>query len=231
MSQARLELAEVEWSVQGSARESSPPVLAGVSLSLVAGEWLVLAGPSGGGKTTLLSIAAGLLRPTSGKVSIDGQDLSSIPEQALARLRADSVGMVFQSFHLDDSRDALDNILLPGYFSPRPWFELRERALELARALQLEEHLKKRVSVLSGGQKQRVAVARALLLGPKLLLADEPTGALDPPTAALVLDLFERERERGAALLTVTHDPVVQERADRVLELGGGSLRERAPTP
>lgn len=225
-----LELSGVGWSVRESPREDSSPILHDVSLRLEAGEWLAVTGPSGGGKTTLLSLAAGLLKPTVGEVSVLGHQLSKLSEVELSRLRADSVGMIFQSFHLDDSRDTGDNILLPAYFSPRPWFELRQRAQELARLLELEDHLDKRVSVLSGGQRQRVAVARALLLNPKLILADEPTGALDRPTGRLVLDLLEKEKAAGASLLTVTHDPVLQERAERVMELESGHLKERVQT-
>lgn len=225
-----LELSGVGWSVKESAREDSSPVLSDVNLALSQGDWLAVTGPSGGGKTTLLSLAAGLLKPTVGSVTVLGHQLSKLSEVELSRLRAGSVGMIFQSFHLDDSRDTRDNILLPAYFSQRPWFELRQRAQELASLLQIEDQLEKRVSVLSGGQRQRVAVARALLLNPKLILADEPTGALDRPTGRLVLDLLEKEKAAGASLLTVTHDPTLQERADRVMELEGGRLKERVQT-
>ena len=222
-----LELSSVGWSPKSTAREETPPVLGEVSLRLEAGEWLALTGPSGSGKTTLLSLAAGLLKPGRGSVVLLGEQLGEISENRLAELRSISLGLIFQGFHLDDSRNTGDNILLPGYFSSRPWFELRQRSLDLAAQLGLTEHLSKSVSVLSGGQRQRVAVARALLLEPKLILADEPTGALDRPTAQLVLDLLEKEKARGTAILTVTHDPVLQERADRILHLRDGQLSER----
>jgi putative ABC transport system ATP-binding protein len=157
-------------------------VLEEVSLELSAGQWLTVTGPSGGGKTTLLSLAAGLL-----------------------------------------------NILLPGYFCKTPWLELRDRCEELAGHLQLTDHLDKKVSVLSGGQRQRVAVARALLLRPRLILADEPTGALDRPTAQLVLDLLDAENRKGAALLTVTHDPALLERSAGSLDLHAGRLSSPLP--
>ncbi len=231
MNGSSLELSGVGWSVRESPREDSSPILERICLRLEAGEWLAVTGPSGGGKTTLLSVAAGLLKPTVGEVTVFGRQLSRLSENELSGLRASSFGMIFQSFHLDDSRNTRDNILLPAYFSQRPWFELRQRAQELARLLELEDHLDKRVSVLSGGQRQRVAVARALLLNPKLILADEPTGALDRPTGRLVLDLLEKEKAAGASLLTVTHDPTLQEQADRVMELEGGHLKERVQTP
>jgi putative ABC transport system ATP-binding protein len=151
--------------------------------------------------------------------------VGNLAEAELADLRAGPIGMIFQNYHLDDSRSAAENILLPGYFSKAPWFDLKTRCTELAQRLELNEHLEKPVSVLSGGQRQRVAVARALLLGPKLLLADEPTGALDRPAARLVLDLLEAEcRQRGATLMTITHDPVLLERASRTLKLQEGRL-------
>ena len=225
-----LELSSVGWSPKSTAREEAPPVLGDVDLRLEAGEWLALTGPSGSGKTTLLSIAAGLLKPGRGSVKLVGEELDQISENRLAELRSSSVGLIFQGFHLDDSRNTGDNILLPAYFSSRPWFDLRQRSVELADLLGLTEHLDKSVSVLSGGQRQRVAVARALLLEPKLILADEPTGALDRPTAQLVLDLFEKEKARGTSLLTVTHDPVLQGRADRILHLHDGKLGERIET-
>ena len=231
MTSLALELQSISWAPPDSAQEGSPPVLSEVSIAVATGQWLAVTGPSGGGKTTLLSIAAGLLKPTRGEVTILGQRLSQMSENQLSRLRADSVGLVFQNFHLDDSRNTRDNILLGGYFSSRPWFELRERAAELAQALGLKEFLDKHVSLLSGGQRQRVAVARALLLRPKLILADEPTGSLDRPTAQLVLNLLETEKAQGASLLTVTHDSRLQERADRVAELDGGRLKESVNVP
>lgn len=231
MTSLALELQNISWAPADSIREGSPLVLNDVSIAVATGQWLVVTGPSGGGKTTLLSIAAGLLTPTRGEVTILGQRLGQMSQSEISRLRADSVGLVFQNFHLDDSRNTRDNILLGGYFSSRSWFQLRERAAELAQALGLEELLDKHVSLLSGGQRQRVAVARALLLRPKLILADEPTGSLDRPTAQLVLNLLETEKAQGASLLTVTHDSRLQERADRVAELDGGYLKESVQAP
>ena len=223
-----LELSAVGWTPKSTGREEASPILSDVDFRVEAGEWVVLTGPSGSGKTTLLSLAAGLLKPSQGSVELLGENLARISDDRLAELRAGSLGLIFQGFHLDDSRTTGDNILLPAYFSNRPWFELRERAGELATQLGLGDHLHKDVSVLSGGQRQRVAVARSLLLKPKFILADEPTGALDRPTANLVLDLLEKEKERGTALLTVTHDTALQERADRIFSLRDGRLMEGA---
>ncbi len=219
-----LSLRGVGWQPPQNARSGAVPVLDNIDLDVVEGQWLAVSGPSGGGKTTLLSLAAGLLKPTSGEIVLLGNDLSSLSQEALARLRAGSLGMVFQNYHLDDSRSTEGNILLPGYFCPTPWFELKKRSAKLAERLQLTEHLDKPVSVLSGGQRQRVAVARALLLDPQMILADEPTGALDRPTASLVLDLLAEQHRKGTTVVTISHDPVLLERADRVLHLQSGQV-------
>jgi putative ABC transport system ATP-binding protein len=219
-----LSLRGVGWQTPGKARAVVQTVLEEIDLELAEGEWLAVTGPSGGGKTTLLSLAAGLLEPTAGQVALLDKPLPELEQAELGAMRSGSVGMIFQGYHLDDSRSARENILLPGYFSKRPWFELKSRCQELAGILRLSDHLDKPVSVLSGGQRQRVAVARALLMKPRLVLADEPTGALDRPTARLVLDLLDAENQAGAALLTITHDPVLLERANRVVELNEGRL-------
>lgn len=226
---AALKLESVGWHPPASSRSGVAQVLENVSLELAEGQWLAVSGPSGGGKTTLLSLAAGLLRPSSGTVSLFGRCLSEISERELGALRAGSLGMIFQNYHLDDSRGARENILLPGYFCKTSWFELRARCEELAAQLQLTEHLDKKVSVLSGGQRQRVAVARALLLRPRLILADEPTGALDRPTANLVLELLEAENRKGTALLTVTHDAALLGHASGALDLQAGRLSPVVP--
>ena len=185
---------------------------------------MAITGPSGCGKTTLLSMAAGLLKVDSGQITLFGQSLDELGEAEVASLRS-QVGLVFQNYHLDDTRSTEENILLAGFFSEKPWSELRQRAESLAASLDLTDCLPKKVSVLSGGQKQRVAIARALVNSPALLLADEPTGALDRRNAQAVLDLFEAERsERKMSILAVTHDEAVQVRASQVLRIANGSL-------
>lgn len=216
----------VSWAPPAQARSGPEPVLDEVNLELADGEWLAVTGPSGGGKTTLLSLAAGLLTPTSGTVSLFGRALGELSPAELAALRAERLGMIFQNYHLDDSRSCQENILLPGYFGQKSWHELKTRCAQLAAHLELTEHLDKPVSVLSGGQRQRVAVARALLVRPQLILADEPTGALDRPTAELVLELLASENRDGASLLTITHDPAVLNRAARSVHLQHGRLLE-----
>lgn len=199
-------------------------VLSGLSFELKSAEWWGLTGSSGGGKTTLLSLAAGLLKPDSGTITLFGEELSRKTDDELSQMRLGRLGLIFQHYHLDDTRTSLENILLPGYFFSTPWFELKEKARSLGVRLGLDEHLNKPVSVLSGGQRQRVAVARALLGDPELILADEPTGALDGPTADLVLDLLDEQCQRGAAVLTVTHDEALLKRCGHCRELSGGRL-------
>lgn len=189
---------------------------------------MAFTGPSGVGKTTLLSLVAGLLKPLNGTILLLGKDITKLSDEEVSALRLGPVGLMFQSFHLDDSRTTLDNILLPGYFSKHTWHELTQRARMLGARLGLDKKLDGPVSVLSGGQRQRVALARALLLSPQLLLADEPTGALDQETTEVVLDLLSDEVKSGMSILSVTHDQHVLERADEVYQLSDSGL-ERAP--
>ena len=167
------------------------------------------------------------MQPTEGEVRVLGRSLSSMDAGSLGRLRNSEIGLVFQNYHLDDSRDTLDNILLPGYFSRVAWHQLETQAKALAGQLGLAEHLQKSVSVLSGGQRQRVAVARALLNQPKLLLADEPTGALDRETAELVLRLLRERVAEGMSILSVTHSGLVLAEADRAYRFQNGKLELR----
>lgn len=212
-----------------SASGPGESILKEIDLVVEAGEWVAISGNSGGGKTTLLSMAGGLLSPTEGAIALFGRPTKNLSEAELATIRNQKIGFVFQNYHLDDTRSALENILLPGYFSQRTWFELKAKARDLAARLELTNHLQKDVSVLSGGQRQRVAVARGLLLEPSFLLADEPTGALDQHTADLVLDLFSHEHQKGTSFLTVTHDSRLLERCDRHLELVDGLLQSVSP--
>ena len=229
-SQAFLEVENVAWGVPRSLKAGDPPILQDLTLQVPAGRWIAITGPSGSGKTTLLSICAGLLRPTGGRVSLFGRDLAGLSDQELTRLRGAKIGLVFQNYHLDDSRSALENILLPGYFGQSNWHELTERARRLGLRLDLEGHLQKPASVLSGGQRQRVAVCRALLNSPRLILADEPTGALDQETADLVLQVLKEQVADGASMVTVTHDSAVLSHADLCLAFENGRLREMSRT-
>jgi putative ABC transport system ATP-binding protein len=196
-------------------------VLKGIDLTVHAGQSLSLVGPSGSGKSTLLMALAGLERPSSGRIEVAGQDLTALDEDALARLRGRSIGIVFQSFHLIPNMTALENVAVP--------LELAGVADALARAgrelaaIGLADRVDHYPAELSGGEQQRVAIARAMVAGPAILLADEPTGNLDAANGALIADLlFEAQASRGATLVLVTHDAALADRSDRVMRLQSG---------
>lgn len=201
-------------------------ILRGISFSVQPGEWLAITGPSGSGKSTLLGILAGIDRPTSGKVCIEGIKINTLSEGKLARLRNEKIGVVFQSFHLINTMTAQENVEAPLYISPR-----RGQARELARKMLAMVGLSERANhlphQLSGGEQQRVAIARALVNGPKLLLADEPTGNLDTATSEQVLSLIQQLRQQlGLTVVMVTHDANIAARADRRLHVVDGLLAE-----
>jgi putative ABC transport system ATP-binding protein len=195
-----------------------------VSLELEAGEFVVLTGPSGSGKTSLLSLIGVLDRPTAGRVLIDGAPIAE-GSDARARYHREVVGFVFQHHHLLGHLPARANVELPLVGAGVGRRERRERATELLGEVGLSHRLEELASHLSGGERQRVAVARALANDPRLLLADEPTGALDSDSAQRVLDLLEDVRaRRGMTMLVVTYDPLIGDRADRVLHMRDGRL-------
>jgi putative ABC transport system ATP-binding protein len=204
-------------------------ILRQVSLTAAAAQVVAIVGPSGSGKTSLLMLLGGLERATSGKVVIDGQDLSGLAEDELAVFRRQTLGIVFQSFHLIPSLSALDNVALaleiasPGLSLS----EVREISGNALDAVGLGSRLHHRPAALSGGEQQRVGLARAMIAKPKLLLADEPTGNLDQTTGARVIELmFDMARQQRAAVVFVTHDPALAARADRVLTMTKGELVE-----
>jgi len=201
-------------------------VLRDVDLQIVAGQRVAVAGPSGSGKSSLLLLLAGLERPGAGRVLIDGTDLATLDRDALADLRRDRIGIVFQSFHLLPSLSALDNVALPLQIAGAR--DALPRARALLQRVGLGTRLAHYPSQLSGGEQQRVAIARALVHRPRILLADEPTGNLDDHTGELVRELlFELHADSGSTLVLVTHDLDFAARCDRVLQLHDGRLHER----
>ena len=198
-------------------------VLRGVSLRVAAGESVGLVGPSGSGKTTLLMVLAGLERPSAGRVRVAGQDLTSLDEDALARFRRGAIGIVFQSFHLVPTMNALENVAIPLELAGRrDAFAAARAGLD---AVGLGARVLHYPAQLSGGEQQRVAIARAFVAAPQLLLADEPTGNLDGATGRVVMDLMFRLREEhGTSLLLITHDHEVARRCDRVVTLADGRI-------
>ena len=199
------------------------PVLVDVSLTVEAGEFVIISGSSGSGKTTLLTVLSGLDHPTSGQVSIDGRDITDASEAALAPLRNRVIGFVFQSFHLVPSMTAVENVMFPAELNGDP--DAADRASQLLARVGLSGRAGNLPSQLSGGEKQRVALCRALINRPKLLFADEPTGNLDSDNGRAVLDqLIDLKQVYGATLVLVTHNPEIARAADRVLKLTDGHL-------
>ena len=193
-----------------------------VDLDVAAGETLAVMGPSGCGKSTLLHLMGGLDRPTAGEIWLAGQSLGRLTERALARLRRDAVGFVFQAFHLMDELTAVENVELPALLAGRPARAARRRATELIERVGLAERARFLPPALSGGQRQRVAIARALANEPQVVLADEPTGNLDSAATLEVLRLFDSLHAAGQTLVIVTHDARIAATADRMISMRDG---------
>lgn len=198
--------------------------LKNVTFSVEEGEYIAVMGESGSGKTTLLNLIAALDTPTSGQILIDGKELASIKEREVARFRRDNLGFVFQEFNLLDTLTAKDNILLPLVLSDSPLEMMEERLDSIARKLGIVEILNKYPYEISGGQKQRCAVARAIITNPKLILADEPTGALDSKSSDDLLRAFRDINAGGQTIIMVTHSTSAASRAGRVLFIKDGEV-------
>jgi putative ABC transport system ATP-binding protein len=203
--------------------ERTITVLDRVSLAVEPGEFLVIEGASGSGKTTLLSLVSGLDRPSAGRILFDGRDITNLDEDALAPLRTRAIGFVFQNFHLVPSLSALENVTFPAELAGDP--AAREKALALLERVGLADRAESFPHQLSGGEKQRAAICRALVNGPRVVFADEPTGNLDTANGAAVLALLlELRKEHGATLVLVTHNREMAERADRIVTLRDGRV-------
>lgn len=198
--------------------------LTDVSFMVDEGEYVAIMGESGSGKTTLLNILAALDRPTSGTVLLDGKDISAIRENQLAAFRRDQLGFVFQDFNLLDTFSLKDNILLPLVLQGMNWREMEANLLPIANQLRIANLLEKYPYEVSGGQKQRAAVCRALITHPRLILADEPTGALDSRATDALLDVFQQINQTGQTLLMVTHSLKAASRAGRILFIRDGQV-------
>lgn len=197
-----------------------------VNFSVERGEYLAIMGESGSGKTTLLNILAALDKPTAGVVKLEGRELSKIKDAELAAFRRDHLGFVFQEFNLLDTFTVEDNIYLPLVLAGRSYRVMHELLTPLAERLGITEILKKYPYEISGGQKQRVAVARALITKPELLLADEPTGALDQATGEQVMGLFRELNDEGRTIIMITHDLKIARHATRIVNILDGELSE-----
>jgi putative ABC transport system ATP-binding protein len=225
--QVMLDLSDVKLELRSAAGMVN--ILKGITLQVEAGERVGLVGPSGSGKSSLMMLMGGLERQTSGTIRVAGHDLSGLDEDGLARFRRDNVGIVFQNFHLVPTMTALENVALPAEFAGRSdAFDLAAHGLK---AVGLRHRLEHYPGQLSGGEQQRCALARALVAGPKLVLADEPTGNLDTGTGSQVIALlFDLARRQGTTLILITHDNALAERCDRVIRLADGYIVEDRST-
>lgn len=214
-----------ELSMSYPLESGSLEVLSGVNMRIADGETVAIVGPSGSGKTTLLILLAGLEAPATGSIKINGEDVTGLDADALADIRRDKLGIVFQSFHLVPSLTALGNVSLPVEIAGHD--KARDRARQLLERVGLADREHHYPSQLSGGEQQRVAIARALAHSPSVLLADEPTGNLDIATGARIIEmLFELNAETGSTMVLVTHDAEIARRCQRVFHLENGKLIE-----
>ena len=192
-----------------------------INLNVEEGEWLSIMGPSGSGKTTLMNIIGCMDKPSLGKIELAGQDISKLSAKDLTVVRRDTIGLVFQQFHLVNYLTALENVMMAQYYHSMPD---EEEAIEALASVGLKERAKHLPNQLSGGEQQRVCIARALINHPKLLLADEPTGNLDEKNELLVMEIFEKLHNTGSTIIVVTHDPEVADQAERMVVLEHGKI-------
>ena len=200
------------------------PVLHDICLSVKKGDYLAIMGPSGSGKSTLMNIIGCLDKPSSGVYRLEGEDIAARKDNALAELRNKYIGFIFQSFYLMPSMSAVENVALPLMYAGVPKKERMERAREALRGVGLGERMKFLPNQLSGGQCQRVAIARAMAGHPALLLADEPTGALDTASGEQIMDLFDKINDAGSTIIMITHEPSIAARAKTVCHIRDGRL-------
>ena len=200
-------------------------MLKNINLTVEKGDYLAIMGPSGSGKTTLMNIIGCLDVPTSGSYTLEGRDLKDLSDDDLAEVRNKHIGFVFQSFHLLPKMDALDNVALPLLYADVPLKERRARAEEALKAVGLGERIHFLPNQLSGGQCQRVAIARAIVGNPELLLADEPTGALDTKAGNQIMEIFRRLSGEGMTIIMITHEPSIAACADKTFRILDGELR------
>lgn len=203
------------------------PVLKHVNFSMKEGEYVAIMGPSGSGKTTLMNIIGCLDKATSGEFYMDGQDVNKCSENEMSDLRLHKLGFVFQSFHLLPKQTALENVEMPLNYAGVPKKARKERAFRALERVGLADRVNFRPNQLSGGQMQRVAIARAMVNDPKILLADEPTGALDTKSSQQVMDLFQKLNEEGVTILMITHDAEIAQYAGRTVLIRDGELMEK----
>lgn len=200
-------------------------ILHGINLNVREGEFLSIVGESGSGKSTLMNMIGALDRPTSGAYFLDGMDISRMNDTMLSQLRNERIGFVFQSFHLIPRTNALQNVELPLLYAGVSRKKRREKAVEMLEMVDMADRMNHKPNELSGGQKQRIAIARAMINSPSILLADEPTGALDSKTGRLIMDLFHKlHEEKGKTVVLITHNQDLAMETDRILTLSDGNI-------
>ncbi len=198
--------------------------LKGVSLSINKGEFVAIMGPSGSGKSTLMNLIGCLDQPSSGSYNLDGSIIKDLSDNELAKIRNEKIGFVFQQFNLLPRTSSLENVLLPFTYTGMPKKEARAKAEEILNSMGLAKHLNKWPSELSGGEQQRVAISRAMINNPSIILADEPTGALDTKTGAEVMAVFQSLNNQGKTIILITHEPEVADYSNRVIHLRDGLI-------
>ncbi len=203
-------------------------VLKGIDLEVKRGEFLAILGPSGSGKSTLMNIIGCLDVPTGGEYTLSGKEIASQSETSLAQIRNKEIGFIFQSFQLLQRQSAFDNVELPMLYANMPEKERRARTREMLEKVGLGDKMRHYPNQLSGGQQQRVAIARALTMNPTILLADEPTGALDQKTGAQVMELFHQLNSEGRTIIMITHDSKIASHASRIVRILDGNISEGA---
>lgn len=200
-------------------------ILNGISLDVEKGEFLAIVGPSGSGKSTLMNIIGALDRPTEGTYMLSGTDISTLDDAELSRIRNKEIGFVFQNFNLISRTNALKNIEMPMMYAGLPRKSRLKRAQELLEIVDMTDRAEHQPNELSGGQKQRVAIARAMANRPSILLADEPTGALDSKTGRMIMDIFHKlHHEEGTTIVLITHSPELAQECDRIVTISDGSI-------
>ena len=206
-------------------KEVRTTVLNNLSLDIEEGDFIAVMGPSGAGKSTLLNLLSTIDKPTQGSIILDGQELTAIRNEKLAKLRKEHIGFIFQDYNLLDNMTLMDNIALPLSLSNEKAKNIQQRVQEMAGLFHLEGHLEKYPHQLSGGQKQRGAAARALIRNPRIVFADEPTGALDSKTGRTIMDVFHRlHKEQGKTIVLITHSAELAEETGRVVTLRDGEV-------
>lgn len=207
-------------------------VLHGINLTVYEGEFVAIVGASGSGKSTLMNIIGALDRPTTGEYSLDGVDIIAAKDAELSKIRNQKIGFVFQTYNLISKTNALKNVEMPMLYAGMPGKQRAERAAELLTMVGMEERMRHMPEELSGGQKQRVAIARAMSNDPAIILADEPTGALDSKTGRLVMDIFHQlHKEQGKTIVLITHSPELASETERIVTIRDGDVISDEPGP